>query len=246
MGFDDLRSILLSERETGKLLQVPPDLFDRTHAEIAELLKKVYAIEDPLSEEARALIEETIAMKETMHDLFSIRSRKIVALALVHAEGNYYDREEVKRMLPSEKTMFDQVAAGLLACQGILLKNEKQPLVPAPAPVAAPAPAAPATPAAPAETSEDDWEAAYEAGSAEPGEAGEPPAPAAAAAAPEEPPLTPHYLLVRVRADMDTFMGIDGRIYALAKGDIVTLPERNATVLSDRRIVTAVTLPSCK
>jgi len=246
MGFDDLRSILLSERETGKLLQVPPDLFDRTHAEIAELLKKVYAIEDPLSEEARALIEETIAMKETMHDLFAIRSRKIVALALVHAEGNYYDREEVKRMLPSEKTMFEQVAAGLLACQGTLLKNEKQPLVPAPAPVAAPAaPVAPATPAAPAETSEDDWEAAYEAGSAEPGEAGEQPAPAAAAA-PEEPPLTPHYLLVRVRADMDTFMGIDGRIYALAKGDIVTLPERNATVLSDRGIVTAVTLPACR
>jgi Uncharacterized protein conserved in archaea len=241
MGFDDLRSILLSERETGKLLQVPPDLFDRTHAEIAELLKKVYAIEDPLSEEARALIEETIAMKETLHDLFSIRSRKILALALVHAEGNYYDREEVKRMLSAEKTMFEQVAAGLLACQGTLLKNEKQPLVPAPVPVAAP----PAPAALPSDANEDDWEAAYEAGSAETGEAGEP-APAAAAAVPEEPPLTPHYLLVRVRADMDTFMGIDGRNYALAKGDIVTLPERNAAVLSDRGIVTAITLPTCR
>jgi len=243
MGFDDLRSILLSERETGKLLQVSPDLFDRTHGEIAELLKKVYAIEDPLSEEARALIEETIAMKETLHDLFSIRSRKILALALMHAEGNYYDREEVKRMLPAEKTMFEQVAAGLLACQGTLLKNEKQPLVPAPAPVAAPVPAATAVPA---DASEDDWEAAYETASGEAGEAGEPAPAAAAAAAPEEPPLTPHYLLVRVRAEMDTFMGIDGRNYTLAKGDIVTLPERNAAVLSDRGIVTAITLPTCK
>jgi DNA replication factor GINS len=243
MGFDDLRSILLSERETGKLLQVPPDLFDRTHGEIAELLKKVYAIEDPLSDEARALIEETIAMKETLHDLFSIRSRKILALALMHAEGNYYDREEVKRMLAAEKTMFEQVAAGLLACQGTLLKNEKQPLVPAPVPVAAPVPV-PA--AAPADASEDDWEAAYETASGEAGEAGEPAPAAAAVPAPEEPPLTPHYLLVRVRADMDTFMGIDGRNYALAKGDIVTLPERNAAVLSDRGIVTAITLPTCK
>lgn len=99
MGFDDLRSILLTERETGKLIQISPDIFDRTHVEIADLLKKVYAIEDPLSEEARALIEETIAIKETMHELFAIRSRKILALALMHAEGNYYDREEVKRML---------------------------------------------------------------------------------------------------------------------------------------------------
>ena len=73
MGFDDLRSILLSERETGKLIQVVPDLFDRTQGEIAALLEKIYAIEDPLSDEARVLIEETIAIKETLHELFAIR-----------------------------------------------------------------------------------------------------------------------------------------------------------------------------
>ena len=151
MGFDDLRSILLSERETGKLLQIAPDIFDRTHAEIAELLKKVYAIEDPLSDEARALIEETIAMKETMHELFAIRSRKILALALMHAEGNYYDREEVKRMIPAEHGMFDRVAAGLEECQGILLHNAKQPLVPVP----------PAVPAG-MDALEDEGDAAYE------------------------------------------------------------------------------------
>jgi DNA replication factor GINS len=240
MGFDDLRSILLSERETGKLIQIAPDIFDRTHAEIAGLLKKVYAIEDPLSDEARALIEETIAIKETMHDLFSIRSRKILALALMHAEGNYYDREEVKRMIPAERIMFDQVAAGLVACQGTLLKNEKQPLVVVPAPVAAP------PPATPADASDDDWEAAYETASGEASDTGEPAAAPPGPAAPDEPVLNPQYLLVRVRGDMDTFMGIDGRIYTLAKGDIVTLPERNATVLGERGIVTAITLPSCK
>jgi DNA replication factor GINS len=45
---------------------------------------------------------------------------------------------------------------------------------------------------------------------------------------------------------MDTFMGVDGRIYSLKKGDIVTLPERNASVLSDRNIVVSLTLPTCK
>lgn len=115
MGFDDLRSILLTERETGKLVQISPDIFDRTHVEIAALLKKVYAVEDPLSDEARALIEETIAMKETMHELFSIRSRKILALALMHAEGNYYDREEVKRMLPSTGCLTEWRPASLNA-----------------------------------------------------------------------------------------------------------------------------------
>ena len=238
MGFDDLRSILLSERESGKLLQIAPDVFDKTHAEIAGLLTRINAIEDPLSDEARALIEETIAIKETMHELVSLRSRKILALAIVHAEGNYYDREEVKRMLPAEHTMFDQVASGLLSCQGTLLKNERQPIVPAPVPVATP------VTSINAETNDEDWEAAYETASVEVAEADVPPS--AAATAPAEPPLTPHYHLVRVRADMDAFMGIDGRTYTLARGDIVTLPERNATVLADRGIVMAVNLPNCK
>jgi DNA replication factor GINS len=231
MGFDDLRSILLSERETGKLLQISPDIFERTHAEIAELLKKVYAIEDPLSDEARALIEETIAIKETMHELFAIRSRKILALALMHAEGNYYDREEVKRMLPAEHGMFDRIAAGLEECQGILLHNAKQPLVPVP--VAVPAGM---------EAAEDEGDGAYE--EVPPGTEGPvPPSPTPSSA---EPSLTPPYTLVRVLGEMDTFMGVDGRIYTLTKGDIVTLPERNASVLSDRNIVVALTLPTCK
>jgi DNA replication factor GINS len=231
MGFDDLRSILLSERETGKLLQISPDIFDRTHAEIAELLKKVYAIEDPLSDEARALIEETIAIKETMHELFAIRSRKILALALMHAEGNYYDREEVKRMLPAEHGMFDRIAAGLEECQGILLHNAKQPLVPVP--VAVPAGM---------EADEDEGVAAYD--EVTPGTEGQvPPSPAPSSAGPS---LTPPYTLVRVLGEMDTFMGVDGRIYSLTKGDIVTLPERNASVLSDRNIVVSLPLPTCK
>jgi len=231
MGFDDLRSILLSERETGKLLQIAPDIFDRTHAEIAELLKKVYAIEDPLSDEARALIEETIAIKETMHELFAIRSRKILALALMHAEGNYYDREEVKRMIPSEHEMFDRVAAGLEACQDILLHNAKQPLVPVPA----------AVPAGD-EVADDEGDAVCEEiPSGAKGPVLSSPAPSSAA-----PSLTPPYMLVRVLGDMDSFMGVDGRIYTLQKGDIVTLPERNASVLSDRNIVVALPLPTCK
>ena len=217
MGFDDLRSILLSERETGKLLQISPDIFDRTHAEIAELLKKVYAIEDPLSEEARALIEETLAIKETMHELFAIRSRKILALALMHAEGNYYDREEVKRMLPAEHGMFDRIAAGLEECQGVLLHNAKQPLVPVPA----------AVPPG-MEVADDEGDAAYE----EVPRAAEGTVPSSPVPLSAEPTLTPPYMLVRVLGEMDTFMGVDGRIYTLTKGDIVTLPERNASVLT--------------
>jgi DNA replication factor GINS len=56
--------------------------------------------------------------------------------------------------------------------------------------------------------------------------------------------LPQHCVLVQVLEDMESFMGIDGRIYTLSKGDIVTLPERNAAVLSERNIVLNMNL--CK
>jgi DNA replication factor GINS len=59
-----------------------------------------------------------------------------------------------------------------------------------------------------------------------------------------EAPLSLQCVLVRVLEDMESFMGIDGRIYTLSKGDIVTLPERNAAVLSERNIVLNMNL--CK
>jgi len=219
MKLDDLRSILLSERETGRLTAVTPDIFDKGHAELADLTGKVYALEDPLSDEARALIEETLAIKETLHDIFVIRSRKILALTITHAEGNYYDRDEVKRMIPPEKEMFEQITSSIEDCQGILLHN------------------VPYVPRAESEEAEETGEPALEEEVATV-DSGQEAVPKAGV------PFTHPCTVVRVLEDMESFMGVDGRIYSLAKGDIVTLPERNAAVLSERNIVLNINL--CK
>jgi DNA replication factor GINS len=220
-GLDDLRSILLSERETGRLTAVAPDLFDRGHAELATLITKVYEFEDPLSEEARSLIEETLAIKETLQELFALRARKIIALTILHAEGNYYDREEVKRMIPVEKEMFDTATAGIERCKGILLHNvphrQKTAVL-----------SEVEENGEPEQEPVEDHHEIY-----------------GLHAIPEPKiPLLPPCALVRVLEDMESFMGIDGRIYTLSKGDIVTLPERNAAVLSERNIVLNINL--CK
>jgi len=221
MRLDDLRSILLSERETGRLIAVAPDLFDRGHAELASLISKVYAFEDPLSDEARSFIEETLAIKETLRELFAIRSRKILALTIMHAEGNYYDREEVKRMIPVEKEMFETVTASIEQCKGILLHNVPH--------------YAKSIGTADTDTSvktdlEQDEDMSPASGIYETSNT--------------VAPLLPSSVLVQVLEDMESFMGIDGRIYTLSKGDIVTLPERNAAVLSERNIVLNMNL--CK
>jgi DNA replication factor GINS len=219
MKLDDLRSILLTERETGRLTVVAPDMYEKGHAELAGLRDKVYALEDPLTDEARALIEETLAIRETIHDIFVIRSRKILALTITHAEGNYYDRDEVKRMIPPEKEMFENIASSIEECQRTLLHNV--PYVPA------------------IESEEPD-------GGGEPVAEGEIPAVGVGQDTAAKPgmPFSHPCAVVRVLEDMESFMGVDGRIYSLSKGDIVTLPERNATVLSERNIVLNINL--CK
>jgi len=221
LGLDDLRSILLSERETGRLTAVAPDLFDRGHVELASLISKVYAFEDPLSEEARSLIEETLAIKETIRELFALRSRKILALTIMHAEGNYYDREEVKRMVPVEKEMFETVTASIEQCKGILLHN---------------VPHRPKNIGIPETVESGEPEMEQDEDSSR--------ATDLYPTLKTNAPLSSQCVLVRVLEDMESFMGIDGRIYALSKGDIVTLPERNAAVLSERNIVLNMNL--CK
>lgn len=214
VGLDDLRKVLLSERETGKLTQIPHDLFVRAHATVASLLEKVYAIEDPLSDEARMMIEETVSIRETACDLFAIRTRKILSLAENHAQGHYIDREETKRMIPQEREMFDRITAAVGTCQGLLVQNtpqtrlQVQPDAALPEVHEAAVPAQNKTPITPS------------------------------------PPVTPLYAVVRVLADMDAFMGVDGKTYDLSKGDIVMLPERNAEVLVERNI--ALNMNICK
>lgn len=237
MHLDDLRSILLSERETGRLTAVAPDIFEKGHAELAAITRKVYAFEDPFSDDARSLIDETLSIRETLQDLFAIRSRKILALTIMHAEGNYYDREEVKRMIPAEREMFDAATTSIEKCQGILLYNKPHSSIHAPL-ITTPA-------VATADSGEEDAmaESLQEAMDQEGQEL--PPAMGSPAQAATVPSILAHpCTLVRVLNDMESFMGVDGRIYTLSKGDIVTLPERNAAVLSERNIVLNIQL--CK
>ncbi|MCQ8894469.1 MAG: hypothetical protein NQU46_07565 [Methanolinea sp.] len=113
MNLDELRVILLSERETGRLVQIPADLFSSAKKGLETLYAELYACEDPFSDEARVLIEKISAIRETLLDLFRIRAEKILSLARTQEDGQYIDREEIKKLLPEEKEMCDQIIQAL-------------------------------------------------------------------------------------------------------------------------------------
>lgn len=221
IGLDDLRKALLSEREAGKLLQIPPDFYSRAHEALQSLRSKAETAEDPFSDDVQKMILETRSIEQTIADLFAIRAGKILSLAESQGRGQYIDREEVRRMIPPEREMFRKVTEGIISCQEMLVQGSARVHHPLTAEEEGPA-------------------AAPEYGPAAPG-----PEPAPPETVPAQPaPQAPSYALVRVLADMDAFMGIDGRTYDLAKGDIVMLPERNAEVLVGRNIALTLRLPT--
>lgn len=122
MPLDDLRIIILNERESGRLSDVPPTLYDEIRGHLASLHEQVYGESDPLSDRAQTLIEELKAVRETVRDIFRIRSRKILSLAIVQVEAEATEREELKKMLPAEREMFDgivrELAKGKAALSG--------------------------------------------------------------------------------------------------------------------------------
>jgi DNA replication factor GINS len=195
---DDLRIIVLNERESGRLSEVPPTLYEDVRGRLSFLQDQVYRCSDPLSDEAQTLIEEVKAVREIVRDIFRIRSRKILSLALVQVEADATDRDELKKMLPGERGMFDGILRELRMGKAALSGTVPREVAPGIAAAAGdtPAPCAP-SPARP----------------------------------PEEV-----MVLVRILADLEPFMGVDGRVYSLKAEDVVTLPGKNAGVLIDRNM----------
>lgn len=78
---DELRTILLEERDSGELTTITPDLFQKTSENVKILQQEVYVLEDPFSDDARLLIEKVSSIRATVEELFKIRTDKIVGLA---------------------------------------------------------------------------------------------------------------------------------------------------------------------
>ena len=308
MSLEELRGILLTEREAGKVTSLPHHLFEQTHEEIMELQAQVYATEDPFSPESQMLIEKVASIRVTIEEVFSLRSSKIVSLAQSHADGSFIDREELKMLHPDELAMFHQIVEAIRVCRSVLVEQKEKVTQPSsflsasspsqnasvqdhmPVPseqilssereLSSPVPSSP-----PSSLLSSSSSLASERGTADHSYTSEslqaddlrdemdsppsnldnggerkesfsslPSSPSPSLSeqretaeskymVPEEQDNTDPisgskaYSLVLVLADMDPFMGVDGYVYEIRDGDIITLPRKNADVLAERNIV---------
>jgi DNA replication factor GINS len=212
---EDLRLIILNERESGKLSEIPPDMYNRTRKHLASLYRKAHteaaSLDTFLSEEAHGVLEEINSIGETRNDIVRLRLRKILMLALVQSETRKADRAEISRMIPEERELFDEITAALERSRRIILEGPEGIVSP------------------PGEQPPDIDEIAA--------------GPECAYVEEDAPTVSPPGLaVVRVLQDTEPFMGVDGRVYNLEREDIVTLPAPNAEVLCERNIALNIRL----
>ena len=326
MDFDYLRLISLDERDNGKLTSISSDTFDMAREYIAELCEEAKSGDNFMTKRGTELIEEIESVQSVLQSIIDLRVKKIIKLAEDLSKTGRSDKEQIKRMTPAEKQMYDEILAAISRC-----RNTLNAVIPAgTATGAAGGTASPQTKtamnepetdslfggtdataeqtpsaigsadAAYAETADnsgtanpvnaaggeigaqmspdgvaaadagidaksdsagvsesaayadpldkeeaDIWDdadfrdfAAQETAATAPPDAaktvGNAPAGGNAATGADNTPID--YELLCVKRDIDSFMGIDNKIYTISAGDILTLPVDNARVLRDRNI----------
>jgi len=217
---DELRTILLEERDSGELTLISPDLFMKTAENIRTFQQELYTLEDPFSDEARLHIERVSSVRATVEELFKIRTDKVVGIALSQAEGSYIEREELRALIPSELEMFNRIVEAIRQSRSSLIEWRAGPGL---------------------QTHKIQAETGACISLSDPANVEE--SDRAEAGAYQEPVIKSSsdasfvYDIVLALASMEPFMGIDGRTYEMKEGDVLTLPSRNAQVLVDRDIV---------
>ena len=208
---EKLRQMLLDMHHSGKLSYIEPGLYEDARAYVEKLKTDFSGLKNPLENRAGSLlIEEISSVTDTVQEIFSVRTRQILDLAFQQIEGQYFDKEEARKMLPAERAMYAQIVDAIEVCRETLVYGEEGPV--------------------------------GGGGAAAVDGIGEVEEPTEAPAAASPQPIASPYALVHIRSDMEPFMGVDGRTYALMRGDIVTLPENNADVLCEHDIALNIRL----
>jgi DNA replication factor GINS len=219
---NDIRLIVWNEKESGKLSEVPGDLFRNGKANLEEMQASIRGCANPLSEEAAELLDQYHSTSETLTTIIKLRLKKILKLAEAQIEERYYDKEEMKLMLPPERAMFDAVCREIGVCRDTLMGERDA----GTESVKTSLPPAKDTPFGFEEEVFFEDEAV----------------PPRTAVATEEKKPAGENAVVLMNQQVPAFMGLDGRTYALDKEDIVTLPKGNADLLCERNIALNIRL----
>ncbi|MBT8507188.1 hypothetical protein AZH53_01925 [Methanomicrobiaceae archaeon CYW5] len=123
MELEDIRIIVLDERESGTLTEIPPDIFEKAKRRLSELYEEAKCIENFLTGRGTDLVQETESIKVTLNDIAQERFKKILKVAINQMETRYVDPQELRKMLPEEREMYEDIAAAISRCREELIEG---------------------------------------------------------------------------------------------------------------------------
>ncbi len=113
MDFEYLRLISLDERDNGKLASISFDTFDMAREYLSELYEEAKSPENFMTRHGTELIEEIESVQSVLQSIIDLRVKKIIKLAEDLSESGRSDKEQIKRMTPAEKQMYDEIIAAI-------------------------------------------------------------------------------------------------------------------------------------
>ncbi|HJJ95781.1 MAG TPA: DNA replication complex GINS family protein [Methanocorpusculum sp.] len=213
----DLHGFLLDERASGSLVEIPGDFYEVVLKNIEDLRKKAASTNDPFGEGVQSLIKERESLREYLRDLYSVRTKKIINLAQAKANGEEIDRNELRMMVSGERSLYQVVLESCESCRKTLLEGKPTLEITA---YGYGAPEVPeiedASPVNSENTPVQESALEYDAQSVSADSAEQAPEPSR---------------VIAVRSEIQSFQDINGRVYTLSPGDIVSLPQPMADIL---------------
>ncbi|KAF5412207.1 MAG: hypothetical protein U9N46_04135 [Euryarchaeota archaeon] len=231
MDFEELRNILNREQKS-KLTKLDSDFYESVRAYLDGLHEEQKTAS---GREVQFLADEIDAANDRLQRIFKFRVGKLVNLASLNLmEEIDGTRNYVDAMTPIERDIYqsvlDAMRRGWSAIDGMLARESRPP-----APVSGVQPVEKAVLEEVTALAVENVRSASESD-----EVGVEPV----------KPIEPvhrelsGFTVVRVLKDLPTFVGADSNHYTLAKNDVLTLPDLNASVLCKRRAVLPIAIPA--
>jgi DNA replication factor GINS len=212
MDRNELKAFLRQENSSS-LHNLPPDFYRRANKYIHQLEEEIRHLNNPRAAEYKILEDELQSALSDVETIFIRRIRKITTRATSNAFLEVSSREDISKLLPSERKVYEATMSAIQTAR----KELMEPIFnPNPAPQkerpgeVEDAPSADGTGTGEEDTTQD---AAEQAGKRD---------------------INEEYCLVRILKDLPTFKAADNHNYTLAAEDIVVLPSVNARGLIKR------------
>ncbi|MEA1985705.1 MAG: hypothetical protein U9N13_08670 [Euryarchaeota archaeon] len=216
---------LLREENTSSLKALPHDFFSSVDEYIRELETEINRIQNLRSPEAKILEDELQSAINDVETIFIRRIRKITARATSNAFSNTSSKQDLDKLLSSEKKVYGSTLSAIQLARSELLEpilnptaSENKGCDTTPHRIdgdkeGAPAPTGAALPENITDNEDDstqDLEGVAKSN------------------------INEEYFVVRILKDLPTFKAVDDRDYTLNEEDVVVLPAMNARGLVKR------------